>query len=98
MLTMLEALAKRKIQDPKLRSVKWYHSQFCRKPDRPKSFPPERDVLHRALVESQGPLFTLNSRHEFDVSYPEDSFSNRSLTAWYVAEFCRLNHLTLGAP
>lgn len=49
-----------------------------------RGFPATSSVKHRLLVEAQGPLLTVNEDGEA---------SSPGLTAWYVAEFCRLNSL-----
>jgi hypothetical protein len=48
---------------------------------------------HRALVEMQSPLMTVNNTDDPGADYPEFSFSSRALTDWYMSEFCRINHL-----
>ena len=93
MLTLLEAITKLGKKNSKPRSVAWHNAMAARQPDRPKAFPSERDVLYRALIESQAPGVTFNSRMETDVIYPSDEFSSKGLTDWYVAGFCRLNGL-----
>lgn len=88
MKTFQQALAERGLKDPKPRSVAYWNSRpiagsRCRVPD-------ATDVLHRALVEAQGPLFTFNPKVEYQ---DEVQFSSKSLTDWYVREFERLNGL-----
>jgi hypothetical protein len=62
-----------------------------------RKFPAPESFHHRCLIEFQSPLTTVNNVMDPDVDYPEFSFSSRSLTDWYVSEFNRLNHLTIGA-
>lgn len=53
-------------------------------------FPEEKGVLHQALVEAQGPLFTVSPPAE---PGDETQFSSRGLTDWYAEQFAQLNHL-----
>ncbi len=60
---------------------------FTREWIKPESF------NHRALVEMQSPMMTVNNTTDPDADYPEFSYSNRSLTDWYVSQWCRINNL-----
>ena len=54
-------------------------------------FTPEKtEVMHQAMVEAQGPCFTVSPPAE-----PSDAFqfSSRGLTDWYVEQFVQLNSL-----
>lgn len=88
MKTFSEAIAERGLKEPKPRTTRYWNSRPIAgsKPN----MPAEEEVLHRALVEAQGPLFTFSPKVEFQ---DEFQFSSKSLTDWYVREFCRLNGL-----
>lgn len=59
-----------------------------------REFPEQGAYNLRAMIEMQSPLMTVTHHDEADIHEPEWSYSSKGLTDWYVAEFCRLNHLT----
>lgn len=88
--TLLEAIQAKGLKDPKPRPASYYQSRVCMQSPGRYEYPRPADLQHRILIERQSPLFT---------SYYDDDgvsgvqFSSPGLTEWYVAEFCRLNHL-----
>ena len=58
-----------------------------------REFPEQGAYNHRAIIEMQSPLVTITRHDEGDCHLPEYSYSSKGLTDWYVAEFCRINHL-----
>ncbi len=56
----------------------------------PHGFPDTTEVMRRARVEAQGPLFTLAPVVELG---DEILFSSRGLTDWYVGQYLAINHL-----
>ena len=88
MKTFSEAIAARGLKEPKLHSPKYWNNRPIPKGIR--AYPDEKEVLHRALVEAQGPDFT------FAPQEPQDDapvFSSPGLADWYVRRYCQLNRL-----
>lgn len=86
-------LARKKRKDVSLEACREYcrnHRRKLRRAHPEKPMPSEKDLLHRALVEAQSPLFTVSPAVE---SGETTQFSSRGLTDWYVREYLRLNHL-----
>jgi hypothetical protein len=74
----------------KPRPPSYYHSRVRMQADRPKQFPSDASFQHRILIERQSPLFHFEAP---DCIGDTPQLSSRGLTDWYVAEFCKLNHL-----
>ena len=51
-------------------------------------FPKERDVLHQFFIWTQEPDCRITCNDDGEISHPD-------VTKWYVAKYCRENHLTM---
>lgn len=87
METFLQALARKGIKDPKIRSVKSHWTAQTKKRADSRQFPAGYGSANRPMIETVEPDGTVR------IDYPEDSIYPKERVDKYVRRFCELNHL-----